>query len=145
MVSRSFFFCSPTQAASSPIWKPTACWSHKTRTPPRTHRKAAPANRTSDPPQNRKIKHDIRTEMVILHSSLLSYPLQEVYCTEGVHFDLYLFLIVYALIISAFMTCKFMHVIHTKHKKQANSIRNQIKELTLGRIRNNVCLCNIAK
>lgn len=43
--------------------------------------------------------------MLILHSPLLSYPLQEVYCTEGVHFDLYLFLIVYALIISAFMTC----------------------------------------
>ena len=40
----------------------------------------------------------------------------------------------------------FMHVRHAKCEKiRANSIRNQIKELTLGRIRNNVCLCNIAK
>ena len=43
--------------------------------------------------------------MLILNSPLLSFPLQEVYYTESVHFDLYLFLIVYALIISAFMTC----------------------------------------
>ena len=40
----------------------------------------------------------------------------------------------------------FMHVIHAKCEKiRANSIRNQIKELTLGRIRNNLCLCNITK
>ena len=37
----------------------------------------------------------------------------------------------------------FMHVVHAKYKKQANSSRSQIKWLTLGRIRNNVCLCNI--
>nr|DAQ27564.1 MAG TPA: hypothetical protein [Caudoviricetes sp.] len=32
-----------------------------------------------------------------------------------------------------------------KEKIQANSLRNQTKELPLGQIRNNMCLCNIAK
>jgi len=106
MVSRSFFFVHQRKLLHPPFENQPPAEATKQEHRPATHRKTAPANRSSDPPQNRKIKHDIRTEMVILHSSLLSYPLQEVCFTEGVHFDLYLFLFVYVPIVSAFITCQ---------------------------------------
>ena len=105
MVSRSFFSIQSHRLPHRPFESQPSAEAPKQEHRIATHRKAVPASRTSDPPQNRKIKHYVRTEMLILHSPILSYPLQEVYCTEGAHFDLYLFLIIYAPIISAVMTC----------------------------------------
>ena len=146
MVSRSFFFVHQRKLLHPPLESQPTAKATKQEHRPVTHRKAAPANRTSDPPKTERLN------TMSAQRCLFSIPLY-----SRIHFKksivrkvcISTFIAFLLSMLSSFLLswpvnnivfAKF-HARKTREmqKIQSNSIRKQIKELTLGRIRHNVC------